>query len=94
MRRDGDRLVLEGPVNFETAPALFAQAREACREGAALVDFAAVDDVDSAAVAMALALLREAKAEGRRIAIANVPAAMANLVELYAVPDIIAASRS
>ncbi|MCC6611481.1 MAG: STAS domain-containing protein [Burkholderiales bacterium] len=94
MRREGDRLVLEGPVNFETAPALFADARKACREGAAIVDFAAVGAIDSAAVAMALALLREAQAEGRQVAIANVPAAMANLASLYSVSDIIAASRA
>jgi len=94
MRRDGDRLVLEGPVNIETVPAIFEHARQACREGAALVDFAAVKEVDSAAVAMAVALLREAEAAGRRLAIANVPAAMANLAELYSVSDIIAASRT
>jgi phospholipid transport system transporter-binding protein len=94
MRRDGDRVVLEGPVNIETAPAVFAQALQACREGAALVDFGAVEEVDSAAVAMVLALLREAETDGRRIAIANVPPAMANLAELYSVSDVIAASRT
>ncbi|MCL4800787.1 MAG: STAS domain-containing protein [Burkholderiales bacterium] len=93
MRLDGERVLLEGPVNIETAPALFAQARATCRDGATLLDFAAVGEVDSAAVAMVVALLRDAEAAGRRLALANVPAAMATLAELYSVADVIAPPR-
>ncbi|MCZ7563033.1 MAG: STAS domain-containing protein [Burkholderiales bacterium] len=93
MRLDGERVLLEGPVTIATVPALFARARAACRDGATVLDFAAVGEVDSAAVAMAVALLREAAAAGRRFAVANVPAAMATLAELYSVTDVIAAPR-
>ena len=88
-RRDGERLVLEGPVTIQTVPALLGEARAACRDGARRVDFAAVEDVDSAALALAVALLREAAADGRGLEFANLPAAMVKLAELYSVSGLI-----
>jgi phospholipid transport system transporter-binding protein len=88
-RRDGNRLLLEGPVGVGTVATLLTVGAGHVREGVAVVDFAAVTAVDSAAVALALALVREARAAGRDLAFANVPAALSELAKLYGVSDLI-----
>jgi phospholipid transport system transporter-binding protein len=88
-QRDGNRLRLDGAVTIETAAAVLGEAARAVRDGIEVVDFGAVSEVDSAAVALALALVREARGAGRTIAFANVPPALANLARLYSVADFI-----
>jgi phospholipid transport system transporter-binding protein len=88
-QRDGNRLRLDGAVTIETAAAVLDEAARAVRDGIEVVDFGAVSAVDSAAVALALALVREARGAGRAIAFANVPPALANLARLYSVADFI-----
>jgi len=92
LRRQGDRLLMEGPLGIETVPALFREASVACRDGVRVVDLSGVSEVDSAALALAVQLLREARAAGREIVFANVPQAMRKLAQLYAVSDLISAS--
>ncbi len=38
MRREGERLLLQGALNMDTVPALLHEARLACREGIHWVD--------------------------------------------------------
>jgi len=88
-RRDGNRLLLEGPVGVGTVATFLSASAGHVRDGVTVVDFAAVTSVDSAAVALALALVREARSAGRDLAFANVPAAMSELAKLYGVSDLI-----
>jgi phospholipid transport system transporter-binding protein len=88
-QREGNRLRLEGAVTIQTVAQLLAEAAQQVRDGAEVVDFAAVSEVDSAALALALALARESRAAGRSIQFANLPPALANLASLYAVADFI-----
>ena len=88
-QRDGKHLRLDGAVTIETAAAVLDEAARAVRDGIEVVDFGAVSEVDSAAVAVALALVREARGAGRPLAFANVPSSLANLARLYAVADFI-----
>ena len=89
--REGDRLLLQGPVTITTVTALLAQARELLAPGVATLDFAAVTEVDSAAVALALECLREASRRQLALTLANLPAAMRNLADLYAVSNLLQA---
>jgi phospholipid transport system transporter-binding protein len=84
-RREGDRLLLDGSVSVDTVARLLPEAARAVRDGAAVVDLAAVTEVDSAAVALALALAREGRAAGREVVFANVPEGMLQLAALYGV---------
>ena len=84
MRRDGNRLLLEGAVTMDTVPALLTQGRAALAEGVEVLDFAATSTIDSAAIAMALELRR---ASNGRLAMANLPASALNLARLYSVSD-------
>jgi len=89
--REGDRLLLQGPVTIGTATALLAQAHTLLDQGAAVLDFAGVTEVDSAAVALALECLREARMRKLSLSLANLPEAMRNLAELYAVSELLQA---
>jgi phospholipid transport system transporter-binding protein len=89
IRRDGDSLILEGAVNLETVPTLLGAVGEQLRQGARVVDFREVTEVDSSAVALALEWLRQA-AEGKTgLRLANLPAAMQNLAKLYGVSELL-----
>jgi phospholipid transport system transporter-binding protein len=86
-RREGNILRLDGAVTIQTAAGVLAEAVGQIRDGVDVIDFGAVSEVDSSAVALAMALLREAQGAGRTIEFANLPPAMLNLATLYAVAD-------
>jgi phospholipid transport system transporter-binding protein len=93
-RREGNRLLLEGAVTVATVPSLLDAGAAQLRDGVEVVDFAAVTEVDSAALALALAWLRAAQASGRTLRFANLPPAMANLARLYAVDELLPPART
>jgi phospholipid transport system transporter-binding protein len=89
VRRDGNRLVLEGAATAGTVAALLDAGAASLRDGVEVVDFGAVTEVDSAAVALALAWLRAAHAAGRTLRFDNLPPALLNLARLYGVDELI-----
>ena len=89
--QEGDRLLFDGPVTIATVSALLAQARALLAPGASVLDFRGVTEVDSAAVALALECLREARRRKLALSLANLPGAMQNLAELYAVSELLQA---
>jgi phospholipid transport system transporter-binding protein len=84
-----NRFCLEGPVTFATVGALLEEGNLRIRAGASVIDFTAVTAVDSAAVALAIAWLRVARASGRNLEFVNPPPAMIDLARLYAVADLL-----
>ena len=93
LRREGDRLLVDGPLGIETVPAVMREASAACRDGVRVVDLGSVSDVDSAALALALELMREANAADRKLVFENLPQAMEKLAQLYAVSDMFSGKR-
>ncbi len=87
--QEGDRLLLEGPVTIATVSALLARSHALLAPGVAVLDFKGVTEVDSAAVALALACLREARRRQLVLSLANLPEAMQHLAQLYAVSDLL-----
>ena len=92
IRRDGDSLILEGAVTLETVPGLIGAAEEHFRQGARVIDFRGVTEVDSAAVALALEWVRRARESGSGLQLANLPPAMENLAKLYGVSELLEAA--
>ncbi len=88
-RREGNRLLLDGELTVDTVARVLADTSPQDRAAAEVVDLAGVTEVDSAAIALAIAWLREARAGGRTIRFENLPPAMAKLARLYAVADLI-----
>lgn len=89
--QEGDRLLFEGPVTIGTVSALLAQSRLLLAPGVAVLDFKGVTEVDSAAVALALECMREARRRKLALSLANLPAAMHHLAQLYAVSELLQA---
>ena len=92
MRREGDRVLLSGPVTLANVAAVLEEGRAHLTEGVGTVDLAEVTELDSSALALLLAWLREAKAAGRAIAFANLPESLQTIARLYGVEDLLPAA--
>jgi phospholipid transport system transporter-binding protein len=88
-RREGNRLFLDGDLTVDTVAGVLARTTPQDRAATEVVDFAGVAEVDSAAVALAIAWLRDARKAGRALRFENLPSAMAKLARLYAVAELI-----
>ena len=87
IRRDGEKIVLSGPVTLANVARVLQEGRQHLAEGARSIDFGEVTEVDSAALALALAWLREARAAQRQLAFTRLPESMQTLARLYGVHD-------
>lgn len=79
------------PMVIANARALLDRGRGCLRSGSstAVLDLAAVAEVDSAAVSLVLAWLRTAEAHGVAVRIANPPASLISLAALYGVSELL-----
>ena len=89
----GEVLPLEGNLTFETIPAVLAEtvqfvARPDLPERLT-IDFAKVEAVDSAAVALLLEWRRAAMKRGKKLVFVNLPANLVALAQLYGVAEIL-----
>ena len=92
IRREDARIVLSGPLTLANVAQVLEEGRRHLAEGVATVDLAEVSELDSSALALLLAWLREAKAAGRAIAFANLPEPLQTIARLYGVQDLLAAA--
>lgn len=81
-------------ITNANAAALMDVGATAIRSGDLSFDLGAVQQVDSAAVALLLAWQREAQSKGGRLALTNVPPALLNLASLYGVDSLLGCSRN
>ena len=88
-RREGETLKLEGAVTLDTVPSLISAVEEHIGKGTAVIDFAAVTEVDSAAVALALEWVRRAERANVALRLANLPESMQTLAKLYGVSELL-----
>jgi phospholipid transport system transporter-binding protein len=87
----GERWVYDGALTFAEAGSALAAAQALPLPTAGAVDCSGIGAIDSAAVAVLLALKRRAAAESRRLEFRGVPAALATLADLYGVGEMLAA---
>lgn len=89
-------LALDGALSFETLPEVLRASTEytarADLPDRLTIDFAGVDAVDSAAVALLLEWRRQAQKLGKKLEFVNLPAPLISLATLYGVEDLIQAS--
>lgn len=93
IRREADRLVLEGAVTLDSVPALLAQGLALIDRDEVRIDLAGVTNVDSSAVAMLLEWIRAARRAGRRVVYLNLGNSLESLVALYGVTDLLPQGR-
>ena len=89
IRREGEVLVIDGALTLDTVPGLISAAEEHFRQGVDVIDFAAVTEVDSAAVALALEWVRQAESANVALRLMNLPISMQNLAKLYGVSELL-----
>jgi phospholipid transport system transporter-binding protein len=89
IRREGRKITVSGPLTLATAARLLEEGRQHLAEGVRSVDLAEVTELDSAALAVALAWLRDARAAKRELAFTNPPEALQTLSRLYGVEDLL-----
>jgi phospholipid transport system transporter-binding protein len=92
IRREDGRIVLSGPVTLANVAQVLEEGRRHLAEGAVTVDLAEVSELDSSALALLLAWLREAKAAGRALAFTNLPESLQTIARLYGVQDLLPAA--
>jgi len=92
IRRDGERMLVSGALTLASVAADLEQGKAAIAEGARNVDLAGVGELDSSALALLLAWLREAKRLGRELTFANLPQGLTTIARLYGVADLLPAA--
>jgi len=87
--RDDSRVQVSSRLTIETVTAIFKQGLPPAGETPLVVDLAEVETVDSAAVSLLLAWLREAQRGSVKLCFANVPENLLSLARLYGVVDML-----
>ena len=93
IRRENGRIFLSGPLTLANVGQVLEEGRQHLGEGVATVDLGEVTELDSSALALLLAWLREAKAGGRPQGFANLPEALRTIARLYGVQDLLPVAR-
>ena len=89
IRRESGRMMVSGPVTLVNVASLLEEGRRHLAEGVGSVDFGEVTEMDSAALALCLAWLRDARAAGRPLAFANLPESLQTIARLYGVHSLL-----
>ena len=92
IRRDGERMLVSGALTLASVAADLEQGKAAIAEGARSIDLAEVGELDSSALALLLAWLREAKRQGRQLTFTNLPQGLTAIASLYGVAELLSAA--
>ncbi len=87
--RDGDNLQLTGPLTLQTVKAVFDEGLQAGAKSRLVVDLSRVEAVDSSAVSLMLAWLREAQRSNVTLCFSNSPDNLMSLARMYGVADML-----
>jgi phospholipid transport system transporter-binding protein len=91
IRREGERMIVAGPMTLASVGALLEPGRAQIARGVRTVDLGEVSELDSSALALLVAWLREARARGRDLAFTGLPQGMVAIARLYGVADLLCA---
>ena len=92
IRREGERMLVSGPLTLASVTAVLREGNAAIGQGVRTVDLGGVGELDSSALALLLAWLREAKRLNRGISFANLPQGLTTIARLYGVAELLPAS--
>jgi phospholipid transport system transporter-binding protein len=89
IRREGERMVVSGALTLANVAAELRQGNAAIGGGVRTVDLAEGGELDSSALALLLAWLREAKRQNRSLTFANLPQGLTTIARLYGVAELL-----
>jgi phospholipid transport system transporter-binding protein len=84
-----NRWTVVGDVNMDSANSLLEKSKGLDMVEDTQVDFAQVNDVDTAAVSLMLEWHRRAILENKKLAFVNLPVGLTSLTALYGVTDLV-----
>jgi|SRR5688500_3306451 phospholipid transport system transporter-binding protein len=92
IRREGDRLLVSGPLTLANVAATLGEGKAAIAAGARSIDLGEVGELDSSALALLLAWLREARRLDRDLVFTNLPQGLTTIARLYGVAELLPAA--
>jgi phospholipid transport system transporter-binding protein len=92
IRREGERMLVSGALTLASVAADLEQGKAAIAEGVHSIDLAEAGELDSSALALLLAWLREAKRQGRQLTFTNLPQGLTTIASLYGVAELLSAA--
>lgn len=92
IRRDGERMLVSGALTLATVAADLREGNAAIGQGVRTADLGEVGELDSSALALLLAWMREAKRQKSELRFANLPQGLTTIARLYGVADLLPAS--
>ena len=87
--REGDKLLVEGPVTVANVEAVLAEGQRLLEGPVVKVDLAGMTEVDSTAVSLLLEWSRQAARRGQRLTFLNPNANLKTLAALYGVSNLV-----
>ncbi len=92
IRREGDRMMVSGALTLANVAAALGQGSAAIGEGVRTVDLGEAGELDSSALALLLAWLREAKRRDCDLVFTNLPQGLTTIARLYGVAELLPGS--
>jgi phospholipid transport system transporter-binding protein len=89
IRREGDRMVVSGALTLANVATVLREGNAAIGEGVRTIDLGEVGELDSSALALLLAWLREAKQHNGSLSFANLPQGLTAIASLYGVAELL-----
>jgi phospholipid transport system transporter-binding protein len=89
MRREGERLCIDGPVTLANVTRVLQEGYAQLGSGVRVVDLAAVTELDSSLLAALLAWLRDARDRDAELSFINLPEGLTTIARLYGVSDLL-----
>jgi phospholipid transport system transporter-binding protein len=94
IRREGNRIVVSGPVTLANVTGVLREGCEQLRAGVRTIDLAEVTELDSSLLAALLAWMREARRNDTEVAFVNLPEGLLTVARLYGVAELLPAAPS
>lgn len=89
IRREGDRMIVSGALTLASVASALREGNAAIGEGVRTVDLGEVGELDSSALALLLAWLRQAKQQNHGLSFANLPQGLTTIARLYGVAELL-----
>jgi len=89
IKRDGERMLVSGALTLASVTVALGEGNAAIAQGVRTVDLGEVGELDSSALALLLAWLREAKRLDRELTFANLPQGLTTIARLYGVAKLL-----
>lgn len=89
IERQAGRLLVKAPLIMANASELFEAGRAALQPGEQIIDFSAVTEADSSALAVMLGWLRAAPLSRSTVKFVQIPNGVRSLAELYGVSELL-----